>query len=136
MDSSGHFNSANAWQTKAFNSQFTNSVPINPEDFPVSPFGGLPIPALGSFFPQQDMIQYDEVNGNCDFQPEVGLYNGAFMQNQFVNSQVSVMHWPQFSIQPPNTLLHANDHFSKLFNVANMAVFTFSSPHRRLVCRK
>jgi hypothetical protein len=54
-------------------------------------------------------MQYDELNGNCDFQPEVGLYNhsnnAAFMQNQFANSQVSVLGWPQFSTQPnpPNT---------------------------------
>ncbi|KAF4635351.1 hypothetical protein G7Y89_g2743 [Cudoniella acicularis] len=77
----------------------------NQDDFPSSPFGGssaTPLPGQQLFAqPQPNMMQFEQFEDapsegfmNNNFQPEVGLFNeGAFMQNQFLNSQ------PQYS--PP-----------------------------------
>jgi hypothetical protein len=87
------------WQNNGFgsNGQFPNGFG-NQENFPRSPFGAPPgQPSVGQqYFPnQQNMMQYEDTNGDgfidTDFQPEVGIYNeGAFMQNQFINAKSQV----------------------------------------------
>jgi hypothetical protein len=87
------------WQNNGFgnNGQFQNGF-NSQESYPPSPFGPSSGPPLAGqqYFPnQQNLMQYEDANGegfiNNDFQPEVGLYNeGAFMQNQFINANTQV----------------------------------------------
>lgn len=90
------------WQNNGFggNGQFPNGF-NNQENFPPSPFSGPP-GAGHQYFPMlPNMMGYEDANGegfmNNEFEPEVGLYNeGAFMQNQFINTT------PQVSFVDPD----------------------------------
>src|SRR6187402_613590 len=88
------------WQNNGFgnNGQIPNS--FNQDGYPLAHFGsnsGQSLPGQQYFSHQSnlpDLIQYEDTNGE-GFQPEVGLYNdGSFIQNQFANSQVSVVARP------------------------------------------
>jgi hypothetical protein len=106
------------WQNNGFgsNGQFQNGF-NNQENYPPSPFGASPGPPLAGqqYFPnQQIMMHYEDTNGedfmSNDFQPEVGLYNeGAFMQNQFINtnSQVCFVDLDHFLADCVTTTVHS-----------------------------
>ena len=73
---------------------------------PFSELSGPPLAGQQYFPTQQNMMHYEDTNGegfmNNDFQPEIGLYNeGAFMQNQFINAN------PQVCFVEPNHFLTA-----------------------------
>lgn len=88
------------WPT---NNGFQNNGQYQPNNFNQDDLSGttpLPSPFSGggqgpSFFPQPNMMQYDEMNiDGFNFSPEIPMYNqAAFAQNQFISPNPPVSAW-------------------------------------------
>jgi hypothetical protein len=85
------------WPNSNRNSSFGNNGHFqnnfNQDDFPPPSIGVPGAPGQKYFHQnllQPDMIQFEDATGdgymNNDFQPELGLHEGSFLQNQFANT--------------------------------------------------
>jgi hypothetical protein len=79
------------WQNNGYQSNGSYHNNFNENEYPTSPF------TVGSSTPMfsPDLMQFENSNGDGfisqEFQPETGLFNdGAYMQNQFLNSHLQV----------------------------------------------